>query len=104
MIKNPKAFSSTEITSVAVDVVAGAAGYVNTDVSAITGLLSRSWLISAYVGGGAYVGARAVGSALNPKAYANSSTLIIGRTVAGHIELLRDAALTLTYRFIGYLS
>lgn len=84
----------------------GAAGYVDTDVSATTGTDTRKlWVIVATKAAGAgQAGARATGGAIDGRASINNSTTIYAYCDAsGHMELLRDAGGNITYDFIGYL-
>lgn len=87
-------------------VATGAAGYVDTDVSATTGTLtSRIWLITAFKNGNGEAGARAHGSAVDSRVTLNNTSFLMSRVDSlGHMDLLRDAAADIVYQFSGYLE
>jgi hypothetical protein len=94
------------IATAAFNVVAGVAGYVDTDVSATTGTDKRKlWVVVSFVNGLQTAGVRAKGSAIDSQVPANQcTTLFTYVDNTGHVELLRNAGLDNTYRFIGWLK
>lgn len=94
---------------VAVDVTvsAGAAAWVDTDLSAICGTsTNRIWMFQMLTGpAGAFVGVRPHGDAATPQAPASTTILMLSRVDgSGHVDFLRDAAQDCSIRIPGYLE
>lgn len=97
----------THRTGVLFTVAAGVAGWVDTDVSAVTGLdTTKVWLISCESSpGGGIVGARPHGSALEPELNAQLVTSTLSKVDStGHMDLRRIAGHDTKYTFIGYFE
>jgi len=106
-LKNLPVLRFVPVTSADYNVVAGAAGYVDTDCSATVGTnkTKRVWLIHARNADGTPVGARANGSAVDCKVNQNNtSTLMSTASASGHIDLYRNAATAALYTIFGYLE
>ncbi len=104
---NPYFLQFTPVATASYQVNLGAAGWVDTDVSATTGTNSRRvWVLTCYpTAGGTYMGARATGGAVDNRSLVQSSiTLLAKADAAGHMDLLRDVAQNLVYQFVGYLE
>lgn len=86
-------------------IVGGAAGWIDTDVSAITGIdPTRVFLISMQATAAQDGGARAHGSALTPSQYVNLTNFGLSAVDStGHMDLLRGAA-NMNYYIIGYIE
>jgi hypothetical protein len=87
-------------------VSAGAAGYVNTDVSAITGTnTNRIWVIACQATASAYSGARAHGETLDNRSVINLTNTCFSKVDSnGHMDLYRNAAADVNYRFVGFFE
>lgn len=85
---------------------AGAAGWIDTDVSAQTGTdIHKVWLIHAFEGAEGAVGARQTGSVVDNFVTASKSTALMAHCdSAGHMDLYRNAASNVNYKFVGYLE
>lgn len=98
------------IDSVNFPILTGAAGWIDTDVSAVTGTnASRIWFISALQHTAAgQIGARVHGSALAPLTPAvagwTGATLLACCDSTGHMDLYRNAGGDVDYQFIGYMD
>jgi len=104
-IFNPGFSKYTQITYVGFNVPAGGAGWVDTDVSAVTGTdTHKVWVVVAFSSiTDKNVGIRPHGSALTPSMWASKSTTLLTTVDStGHADLLRDAAASIDYGFIGY--
>ena len=86
--------------------VAGAAGYVTTDISSVVPPGTLAVQVAAYIGAVGQVGCRETGSTYNPAIgiVTNVQTCIGLCRVNGalEIDLLRDALLDITYYVNGY--
>jgi len=106
-IINPGDLKFTPVNTAAFTVVAGVAGWVDTDVSATTGVNTRRvWLIVAQTNAQA-IGAREHGRTETPSVTLwsdDSCTLMAMVDAAGHIDFYRNAVVTNTYVFLGYLE
>lgn len=93
------------ITQSQYPVPAGAAGWVETDVSATTGINThRTWLVH-ITGIGVTLGIRSHGEIAEPYQYIISSSLGLTKVNnVGHVDLYRDAAVAANYTFIGYFA
>lgn len=83
----------------------GVAGFIDTDVSATTGIdTGKIWCVSAIVAGFASqtVAVRAHGSAIDTTTWGPFQTLFTYVDAAGHVDLLRNAAANVQYFFQGY--
>ncbi len=97
------AYVQTDVTQF--NVAAGAAGYVDTDCSALSTNPNLVWLIQAKGDGNwTTVGARPHGSAIDPKCPAVGTLLMSKLDATGHCDLYRDAAVANEYRFVGYFG
>ena len=89
-------------------VPAGAAGWVDTNVSATTGTATdKLWVVVCETSGGSGItGVRAHGEAIDNKLLSNFRmyTQFSYVDVAGHVDLYRDGALGNFYTFVGYLQ
>jgi hypothetical protein len=96
----------TPIAAVNYTVSAGAAGYVDTDVSATTGIdTERIWCVTIATTIPLFVAVRPNGSAIDSQAYADNSTALHTYvSSAGHVDLLRAVGGDIFYRFVGYLA
>ena len=84
-------------------IVGGGAAWIDTDVSAVTGLNSqRVWVLSSNLAAGQANGARPKGSALQPYGYGNLLHLSRADST-GHMELMRGAG-ACVYTIVGYLE
>lgn len=104
-ISNPPRLVMTTIPVASFTVPAGAAAYIDTNVSATTGTnTARAWVINGRAAA-QNVGARAHGTAGDPNTFSNNSvTLLSAVDSAGHMDLMRNAAGDSVYEFIGYLE
>lgn len=102
----PGVASFTSIAPVQFDVVAGAAGYVDTDISAAVPTGFKVALIRYYSAGATASGVRPIGSAINTftsyGAFATNHVMV--NVAAGRAELYRNATDTASYIVMGYLS
>lgn len=106
-IDNPSKVSLVQIDISQFIVAAGAAGWVDTDVSAAVGSAwDKVWVIGVNaLAAGDFVGARIHGSALSPYTKANNTlTLMSMADSSGHMDLYRQAGGNVEYNFIGYLD
>lgn len=106
-LSNPKILKLTPIATALTTIVAGAAGYIDTDVSATTGTdISRLWLVSCRPPAGALTthGVRAHGSAIDNKVFSTGTTFVSYVDSNGHMDFYRDAAIENRYSIIGYLQ
>jgi len=103
-VYNPLRVQLVHVTPVSYLILAGANGWIDTDVSAQTGtIVSRIWLVSANPSGSQLCGARALGETIEPNANLNNSGLFLSRVGdTGHMDLFRSVA-NCTYTIIGYL-
>lgn len=104
-LNNPHIPVFVPIDTALFTVSGGAAGWVDTNVSATTGVLTnRIWLISVSCAAGQSAGARAHGSTKAPLSLLNLSATIMAHVDAtGHMDLYR-AGNDNNYRFLGYLQ
>ena len=104
---NPKVLSFTPLNAVAYTVVAGAAGWVDTDISASAGINTKRIHYFHAVAAVAVhdMGARPHGSAALPVITGACYGAPMTKTdVNGHVDLLRDAANTTVYYHMGYFE
>lgn len=86
------------------DIAGGAAGWIDTDASALGIYPDRLWVIGVNVVAGQFSGVRPHGSALQPfKFTANSITLLSRTDSAGHFDLYREAS-NAKYTILGYFE
>lgn len=102
---NPKLLSLTQINTAQFDVIGGAAGWIDTDVSATTGIdPNRVWIIGINVAASQMAGARDHGSALESRYQINLSGFTLSKVnSAGHMDLYREAA-DAHYYIMGHLE
>ena len=104
-IYNPTDLTLREVVYNGFTVVGGAAGFIETDVSAvIPGNARLSWW-NCYSAAVQKVGVRNTGSAIDTKHDANASVhnaTGIARVIAGKVDLYRSAADN-TYYCLGYI-
>lgn len=95
----------TPIATANFGIAGGAAGWIDTDVSATTGTdTSKLWVVVCKNDAFQDSGARAHGSAIDCKvANSNSVTLLSYVDTTGHMDLYRAAA-NAGYYFIGYIQ
>ena len=100
-----KVINFTAITTVEFNVVGGAAGWIDTDVSATTGTRrDRAWCIVAVSAADQDAGVRENGVATVPTVYCQRTLMLMSQvSVAGHLDLYRNVA-DIAYRIVGYLS
>lgn len=105
-IYNPSPPKFVSITTVPFTIPAGAAGWIDTDVSASINLGSRALLFRIFINGGNNtIGIRPAGSAVNNAdlwAGGSRSFGLISDHTNGHVELYRDAAADNIYYLEGY--
>jgi len=94
------------INTATFDIVAGVAGYIDTDVSATTGVdTRRAWLVAIICGAALTAAARAHGTAESPAVTVNNSVTVLSHVdSAGHMDLYRNAGGDLHYWILGYLD
>jgi hypothetical protein len=96
------------VTTTLFTVLSGAAGWVNTDVSSLTGAgTTKLWVIVVFNNAPIYqfTGARAHGSIIdNSFASLFTTTLMSYVDSSGHVDLYRDITAANDYRFVGYLQ
>lgn len=85
-------------------IAAGAAGYVDQDVSVATGTdVNKVWLIAAFKNGSGIAGARAHGVLTDSQVDMNNTVTIFSKVdPSGHMDLYRDAAVDVKYEIMGY--
>lgn len=87
------------------NVVAGAPAWVDTDVSSVTGTNpKRLWLVNLSLSGAQLVGIRAHGASQAPEGYAFMTNYFTYVDSTGHIDVLRNAASTVSVSFLGYFE
>lgn len=92
------------ITGVVHTVAAGAAGWVDTDVSATTGTdTGRAWLVICAGGGALDAGCRAHGEVTDTH-YTLTYTAVSRVDPNGHMDLHRSAGGDIPYAIMGYLD
>lgn len=94
------------ITATEFTVVAGAAAWIDTDVSACTGTnTNRLWVVTAGSAASQVAGARANGETIsNESRVTNSGTFLSRVSATGYMDLRRDATNDFKYVFIGYFE
>jgi hypothetical protein len=87
-------------------ILAGAAGWIDTDVSATTGTdTARVWVIVDWSSAPSTIGARAHGSAVAAEVFVSASATLFSHVdAAGHIDYYRDAGNNNQYLIMGYLE
>lgn len=87
-------------------VALGVAGYVDTDVSAVTGTdTTKLWVIIVFCNTTQYAGARKLGETADNKVQVKSTFTIFSYVdSSGHMELYRNATTDCIYRIIGHFS
>lgn len=85
-------------------VALGAAGYVDTDVSATTGTNANTlWVVRVETAGTPIAGARPHGSTDDTKSTVYGSSVFFVRCDAsGHMDFYRNAAVDVKYQLVGY--
>lgn len=83
---------------------AGAAGYVDTDASALIGIdNTKIWIVQAICATAQLLGARKTGDASDPK-MTNTFGLFFCNGNAGHLDLYRNATTDVAYKINGYIK
>jgi len=106
-LRNDRVLKFTPIATGTFNVAAGAAGWVDTDVSATTGIdVTKLWIINCTATTYGTQGVRPNGSAVDnsiPGA-ARTNTILSYVSATGHLDLYRDAIANNSYHLIGYLK
>lgn len=104
-ITNPSLLSAIQLATTSTStIVAGAAGYIDTDVSAITGTDTRNvWIVQAIVVAAQLIGARAHGDTADPKLTNTFGIFLCRVDASGHMDLYRNAGNDVAYKINGYL-
>lgn len=106
-VNNPAIRRFVPIDTAQFNAAAGAAGWVDTDVSATTGLsTSRIWAVVAkeLAGNWATAGVRAHGVAAEPIVISHNPTFFTHVDNSGHVDLYRHAGDVEQYYFLGYFE
>lgn len=101
---NPSLTTFREVTVGLFGAPAGVAGWVDTDVSATTGVdTNRVWMVACVAGAAQDVGVRKHGNTGEPHFSTNHSQLTMVDS-NGHVDLYRGPGADNYYSFIGYLE
>jgi len=106
-IEQPKFLIYTDISTATISLPLGAAGWIDTDVSAVTGTLTdRIWIILvASAGGDVLSGVRTHGSAEAPLLPNGTRFTVLAKVSStGHLDFYRDAGTNINFLFLGYIS
>jgi hypothetical protein len=103
---NPKITQLTHIDAQGFAVPLGVAGWIDSDVSAITGTdINKVWIVVCRnTGASSAAGCRRHGDTKSPQTLAWVTTTFLSCVdSSGHMDLYRDASVNNTYDFLGYL-
>ncbi len=91
-------------TTITMTIAAGAAGYVDTDASALIGIDdTKIYIIQAICAAAQLLGARKAGEVIDPK-LTNTFAVFLCNANAGHFDLYRNAANDVLYKINGYIK
>ena len=104
-LDNPPALKFTPINTATFTIAAGAAGWVDTDVSATTGTdVTKLWLVTSSTVTQQDAGVRPLGEASAPLGITNGTVSFLSYCgLTGHMEFYRNAISNVDYRLLGYL-
>jgi hypothetical protein len=104
---NPAKLIFHSMATVEVQIFFGAAGFLDTDVSATIGIHpERLYLVVCKNGTGVLsaMGVRMTGDTVDSHFYASSATALTKVSSLGHVDCYRIAAGNMFYYFIGYFE